>query len=491
MPKSTPIKFQTSLIALSVLSLSACSSLPTASDIGGGLATAGKATANATRKTWNTTTYLLGFSDSRDGGSEATDDDQLLAQNNSTALNRDTNSINNADGLLPIASEDVIERQEFTELSVVESPVAEPLQSDSEAPAVLSNDTVSLDDQMYEVGEGQTLWEIARSTTGDATNWHIIADVNDLEQNAAVFPGQELIIPGELTRDDNAPPVSDVIADAQNTNTEDALSTNGGGTRLSLPEPGAAIADATSDAESPELASAAPADSLPATGQNAVAFELEDGETLWNLAKRSTGDATNWQAIATQNEFTEKQAVTVRPGQTIYVPQALVQTSVAQAGGNNDINVASSEPVNETASEPLNEDVSEGVAVITAPVETAAESTAAELSDAASDEITALSEGSTQVAAVDESAFATDNALDANTDTLAASDVAENSNIPAVVMVSGTYFPKAVYNDADFSSSLLMRVPPGTTLQVSGATGPWFEVETDEGVGYVHERDIQ
>ena len=59
------------------------------------------------------------------------------------------------------------------------------------------------------------------------------------------------------------------------------------------------------------------------------------------------------------------------------------------------------------------------------------------------------------------------------------------------VMVSGTYYPKAVYNDANFSSSLLMRVSPGTRLKVSKAMGPWYEVVTEKGVGYVHSRDTK
>jgi len=59
------------------------------------------------------------------------------------------------------------------------------------------------------------------------------------------------------------------------------------------------------------------------------------------------------------------------------------------------------------------------------------------------------------------------------------------------VMVSGTYYPKAIYNEANFSSSLLMRVSPGTELKVSKAVGPWYEVVTDKGVGYVHSRDTK
>jgi len=78
-------------------------------------------------------------------------------------------------------------------------------------------------------------------------------------------------------------------------------------------------------------------------------------------------------------------------------------------------------------------------------------------------------------------------------DTLAA-DAEETLNdgtLPSQIMVSGTYYPKAIYNNADFSSSLLMRVSPGTTLEVSRAMGSWYEVETNQGIGYVHQRDVK
>ena len=71
MSKSPHNIFKLSLIAASIAALSGCSSSPKAplDSIGSGIVKAGKATASATRKTWNTTTYLLGFSDSRDGNS--------------------------------------------------------------------------------------------------------------------------------------------------------------------------------------------------------------------------------------------------------------------------------------------------------------------------------------------------------------------------------------------------------------------------------------
>jgi len=70
MSKSTQFVFKRSLIAVSIVSLSACSTMQNqtpdvVSGVGSTLAKAGKATANAGRKTWNTTTYLLGFTDSK------------------------------------------------------------------------------------------------------------------------------------------------------------------------------------------------------------------------------------------------------------------------------------------------------------------------------------------------------------------------------------------------------------------------------------------
>ena len=379
------------------------------------------------------------------------------------------------------------------------------------------NNTAARPDLVHTVADGETLWDIAKKSTGDANNWHIIADINDLEQNAAVFPGQELTIPGELARNDSAPPAADVIAQLDRSEQQDSTA----GPRLALPETAAVNTDAIAvELDDSDLAGVTPldnaafADAVPAAGQYAVAYELEDGETLWNLAKRATGDATNWEAIAAHNEFTEKQAVTVRPGQTIYVPEPLVEgtTAIAQSEAvesNEDVAVISAPSASDAApeitiTEPSQEEIDSARAAVSAAVElpgsasaeisslpTAATEAATELQAAGATAVENTGATAIDVAAADETTYSTENALDPDAENLATGDIAENSNIPAVIMVSGTYFPKAVYNDADFSSSLLMRVSPGTTLQVSREMGPWYEVETEEGVGYVHQRDIQ
>ena len=90
-----------------------------------------------------------------------------------------------------------------------------------------------------------------------------------------------------------------------------------------------------------------------------------------------------------------------------------------------------------------------------------------------------------------EATYRTDDSLDPVKAEEQAVQTIQNSDTPAQIKVSGTYYPKAIYNNADFSASLLMRVSPGTTLQVSRSMGTWFEVKTEKGVGYMHQRDIQ
>jgi len=332
------------------------------------------------------------------------------------------------------------------------------------------------------------------------------------DQSAAVFPGQTLIIPGELN--EQIEPDNSVAQLAADTEVSDTAS------------------DVIADAASTELLGSSNTTSAQVANVASEAFEINDGETLWDFSKRTTGDATNWQAIAAHNGFTEKQAVTVRPGQTIQVPQDLVREQFDVVATPLAESMLSESTLAESANE--NADSDEIVAAATTAVsgtsstELTAESVETEVLAAAnavapSDAIDGsgveqqladsglvdeaqlqaatrlelpsqtqeLAQSEAQDMTIVEATYKTDSALGVLTDEDSAVQITENANIPAEIRVSGTYYPKAVYNNADFSSSLLMRVSPGTTLQVSGATGNWFEVETDKGVGFVHQRDIQ
>jgi len=199
-----------------------------------------------------------------------------------------------------------------------------------------------------------------------------------------------------------------------------------------------------------------------------MTFELESGETLWDFSKRTTGDATNWKLIAEMNGFSDEQAVKVWAGQKITIAENLVRPELSGA---------------------LPDSVAdETVELAETETQEALDASAAVLAgNTLTDE--------TQPIKIVEAAFKAEPAAAAplTEETLAveAEETLNDGTMPSEIMVSGTYYPKAIYNNADFSSSLLMRVSPGTKLQVSRAMGSWYEVATDQGTGYVHKRDVK
>ena len=393
MSKSPHTIFKISLVAASIAALSACSSSPKAplDSIGSGIVKAGKATASATRRTWNTTAYLLGFSDSRDGSNSEDNAEQLLV------VETDVIKVLPSDDerpleLTPTANLGEVARSKSGGgAMLVEEATAsvDPVVTAADHTAVeltLTDKNPSeheIGNLVHVVGTQETLWHIAKTTTGDANNWHVLADINNLGQSATVFPDQELIIPADLLKQNyDSPAPSDTLAinqaDAAESMAINEADEDAAAESLAINESdeyavaeSAAVNEASVDSAADALsASEASVDSVadtlaldtlalnesnadvttedtgvlktattiissdepvvidqPAIDVSVAAtpFDLQDSETLWDFSKRTTGDATNWQAIAAHNNFTEKQAVTVRPGQTIYVPQAIVR----------------------------------------------------------------------------------------------------------------------------------------------------------------------
>ncbi len=287
-------------------------------------------------------------------------------------------------------------------------------------------------DYQHEVTGSDTLWSIARRLTGDPANWQQIADLNDLSQDASVFAGQLLRIPRKLLA--GSAPDEAVSA----TTTQPAVPT-----QQSPNEP-------TASPDAANVATASP---------NSQPFTLEDDETLWELAKRATGDATLWRTIAEHNSLTEQQITLMHSGQTIQVPSDIVESSGDQMPAN----------IAKTGDGPDANGNAPDDQPIAAAADMPAQTPSTDRAGPPAADVTSMDDTSSE------------------RDAISARQKAELESI----MVSGTYYPKAVYNKADFSSSLLMRVSPGTALKVAGAQGPWYKVETDKGPGYMHARDIR
>lgn len=514
MPYHNPAIFKKSLLAVAVLTLSGCASAPKMDDvdlspIGAGILVAGRATAEVGVYAWDVSKYMLGFSD--DAG-ERDDSEPTKTSDIQFPLDEIDEALLKEDAYLP---EDALNPVEIANATanydlVFETPSAQELMAfndstqagpafqaqaeeqdvqpvaiedtellpvdtvpaQAQAPGI-DDSTADEPDYIHTVADNENLWDIAKKTTGDATNWHVLADVNDLNQDAGIFVGQSLVIPADMLKPGYPDTPND--NDTSNDNANVARNTSSNPTQtVSLESTSADKQTLTAASESnPGRLEIPTADKTTGT-----AMELQAGETLWNFAKRTTGDATNWKAIANHNDFTEKQAVVVRAGQRIFVPEDLMKS---------DANIASAKP-------PLSDEArAEVLAAIEKVNQSAINASSELLNDASSLSNAQLFDDETQPITIVEANFQTDPSqqpIKIESDAKEVVKMTQSTDLNEV-MISGTYYPKAIYNDADFSSSLLMRVSPGTSLKVSKALGSWLEVETDKGKGYVHKRDIK
>lgn len=530
MSNSIPALFKISLIAAAVVSLSACSTTPRnegydLSRVGEGILTAGRVTADVSGRVWDKTTYLLGFSD---GDTEPRSDDVLLMDAEDMARLEDGSIVARDTTIRPIVIRSAIPTRSVQDETPINAELADNNQtSDFETPIKQESDnlaqtagdatttvaqtesTLVAEDRVHKVTASETLWDIAKKTTGDANNWHVLADVNNLGPNASVFPGDLLIIPADMIEPSSA---DDMATDTTTQQEPEQIFVNTQDLTGSLKSQ-ASTAAAQPQLETATTEQAELSDTLETDkAMGGKAFKLKPGETLWDLAKRTTGDATNWKAIAGQNNFSAEQASFVRSGQTIYVPVELIKadsesaanTAVpelnASAGGQStviDKTVDAVQSAAYTTLKPVAPAPAQSEALRTLTISSASAGAARNM-DLFSGDTNPLTRPSTTIEAgkpikIVEATFKSDEIAAPLSQ---ASDAIKNvgkstQDSPEQIMVSGTYYPKAIYNNANFSSSLLMRVSPGTTLEVSKAMGNWYQVKTSKGLGYVHQRDIK
>ena len=333
---------------------------------------------------------------------------------------------------------------------------------ESEAPLM---EAVS-EDLFHTVAEDETLWILAKMLTGNANNWRTLAEINGLGENGSVYVGQKLRIPAELKR---LPIEGEELAQ----------------------QPAAAPAK---EAEATPLVAAA-----RAVDSEDRIYTVEAGESLWLLAKRTTGSPENWLAIAQYNGMDEREANQIRFGQELKIPSELLIDGASSGA------VAGNTTTSQNVVKQPKEEAANAVAQAILPskgknvpgVEAGKSDGARQLAEA--DAVPAAAGEN-----VDESRIVTvpasfkdepptdlpSEAKEAGQKHLLADQAPAASTLQdGEIMVSGTYYPKAIYNEANFSSSLLMRVSPGTRLKVAKTIGPWYEVVTDKGTGFVHSRD--
>lgn len=492
-----PSVFKVSVLAAAMVTLSGCAVTSEPSRIGESIMSAGRITADASVKAYEGTKRILGFDrlerSSADVDMALMDADSVFPSKNeqvAVAMPVDSNSALRVEPLG--GSIDGIDQPPLGAPAIATIPAIDP-----------NAIPVATIDYNHSVGANETMWTIAKTTTGNANNWRILAEINQLDINTPMQIGQEILVPADLVLPElvaGLAPQTVVPSAADEQVIGGTLEPIAVADLISSPIPEAgseglvlgasneeiitedALNDETLVLAAADLPTEEPVLAAPTLDPSvgAIALKADAGETLWDMAKRTTGDALNWKKIAEQNNFTEQDIGRIRYGQTIYVP---VEMAKAELGGEKPMIAKASVP----ATDPKKSAVADAKATdqLIAATTPAAQPSNQEAVDASSALVASASNllDETQDIKIVEAKFQSDQTI-----------VAEPADVNAagqVIMVSGTYYPKAVYNEADFSSSLLMRVSPGTEMTVTRAMGPWFEVQTEFGTGYMHARDIR
>jgi len=479
--------FQPTILAAAIMSLTACSStphIPGMDMVADGLHAVTDKTVELSSNAWEGTKDILNI------GPENSDvldeiDMALLEPDAPNLLNEEGVVISSVDSYDPDAP---LLPMDNDTLAAQTPAAAQPLDASADViiadngfqpqdvPAIEPIEAVASAELVHEVSESETLWEIAKSTTGDANNWHVLADINNLMPNASVYPGQKLIIPADMVK----PGYLDSMDDAVTEQTVVALN---------VPKKAAAaeVEQVAAVEPKPETTNAATAFEA-AMADNATPMEVGPSESLWDFSKRTTGDATNWKLLAKVNQFSDSQATGVWPGQKILVPSDMIVERDADGV------IIAKNAMGGSMPSTTNDELKAGevVAVIE---ELPADSVDANAADASAAVLAGTNQPEQGEIKIVEAAFQGDANIKPVTEDQLAEEAAVAAATPegglGTVMIKGTYYPKGVYNSADFEGGLLMRVSPGTELVVSKAIGPWLEVQTDKGIGYVHNRDVK
>jgi len=513
-------KFMLSVVAASVIvGISGCSMVPVNPDSRFGRATA--VAGDVSGRVWKRTKHVFRIEDdkallarkaARAAGESGMESDEfanpvdlaLMDSNEEYPLDQDIYS-----------DEQVV----VSGTSEIEQPLAvataEPQQIPAQTPELSLEEqlniplaqtrelTLRTDDYTHEVQPGESLWDLSRDLTGDARNWQVLAELNDLDANGSIRPGQTLHIPADMANGKGISHIATVTPLQENPVDAAAKPVLAAAKPANSANPKSKATDTVAEiAIAGKTKAEVPAAKLPK--EPSTAFGVQAGETMWDLAKRTTGDATNWRKIAAANNMTESQAAKIRYGQNIDVPNDIlkkmpVSSTELAANASDAGSSAKKTPVDAKPATTVVADATKDAAKRIELPAKKAEEQVAKAGDTAKEIEILPAKFQADPPKIDEKVAKKAEGELPKSEASAIAKVAEPAEVqpgsPETnsdwVMVSGTYYPKAVYNDANFSATLLMRVSPGTKLLVSRAIGPWYEVKTDRGIGYVHSRDVK
>jgi len=202
--------------------------------------------------------------------------------------------------------------------------------------------------------------------------------------------------------------------------------------------------------------------------QQDIAYTVKSGDLLGTIAERFTGRHEDWRVIAAHNGISDPRTLAI--GATLMIPGSLVQTTesvTAQLEQEASIGEMSTRQNN------LRSRIS---------IPTGSSVSVARGRAAAGDEIAPI-----ELSAVDTNRSFDLEPLDEPVTSDAAASLDESES-PTLV-VSGTYYPKGIYEEPANYARLIQRAAPGTIFPIESKVNTWYRIITDEGVGYIRQTD--
>lgn len=201
-----------------------------------------------------------------------------------------------------------------------------------------------------------------------------------------------------------------------------------------------------------------------------INYEVKPGDRLGDIALRLTGEIRNWETIAARNEISNPRTLAV--GKVIVIPGELLQP-VYPIDVEEDVPQATPSVIadNKALAPPVT--TGNGVSIVRgrgAPVGEPAQDTANISMSAVtvnrSFELQPINEPPQEESG----------------------EPHYDSQAPQV-RVSGTYFPKGIYDQPANYARLISRAAPGTLFRLDSEINDWYKIVTDQGIGYIRQRD--
>lgn len=193
-------------------------------------------------------------------------------------------------------------------------------------------------------------------------------------------------------------------------------------------------------------------------------YTVKPGDRLTGISKKLTGDQSHWQTIATYNNIENPDLLAV--GDILAIPGSLLRDYFPD-----NISAAS------TVSDLDNSKTAASTRNLIPNASALALQRPKRLTEKAEDDVIVAP-------VVRNRSFTLEPLQTTNSGQVPVSD-----SFVVKIKVNGSYYPKGIYQQPANYAPLMMRVSPGTILELELEVNDWYKVKTDKGIGYIRKDD--